>query len=88
MPDFAETIKSNDIVLSSRIRIARNFEDLPFRPKMTAEQADDCIDRTLNVLKDDPFDFSYFPMRGMKPVEQRVLAEEHRISPDLYQKDD
>ena len=81
-------VKSGDIVLSSRIRLARNFDDLPFRPKMSADQADDCIDRTLNALKADPLDFSYFPMRGMKSVEKRVFAEEHRISTELYERDD
>ena len=85
---LADTDKSSDIILSSRIRLARNFMDLPFRPKMNETQADDCINRTLNVLRTDPQEFSYFPMRGIRPVEQRVLAEEHRISTELFEKDD
>ena len=40
-------------VLSSRVRLARNFADLPFRSRMNSEQADACIDRVLSVLRDE-----------------------------------
>ena len=35
---YKEKAPENDIVISSRIRLARNLEKLPFPAKMTAEQ--------------------------------------------------
>ena len=78
----------NGIVLSSRVRLARNLKDLFFRPKMTAEMADECIDRVLNVLKAEPDEYRYYPMRGIDAVQREALVEEHRISPDLFRQDD
>ncbi len=76
------------IILSSRVRVARNLKDMNFRPKMTQDQADECIDRVLDALRGDKDDFRYYPMRGIDPIEKRAMVEEHRISADLYKTDD
>ncbi len=84
-----ETVKdTGGIVLSSRVRLARNLKDIYFRPKMTEEMADECIDRVLNVLKGEGEEYRYFPMRGIDAVRRQALVEDHRISPDLYRQDD
>ena len=41
----------SDIVVSSRVRLARNYEDLPFLCRMTAEQSEQCVRRTLDALR-------------------------------------
>ena len=76
------------IVLSSRVRVARNLKDMNFRPKMTQDQADECIDRVLEALRGDGDDFRYYPMRGIDPIEKRAMVEDHRISADLFKTDD
>ncbi len=76
------------IVLSSRVRLARNIKDMNFRPKMTREQADECIDRVLEVMRGDKDEYRYYPMRGIDPIEQRAMVEDHRISADLIKNDD
>ena len=40
----------SDIVLSSRVRLARNYADLPFDLASEPEQAETCILRTLSAL--------------------------------------
>ncbi len=76
------------IVLSSRVRLARNIYPYPFRPRMKQEQADECIERVLNALRDEPVQYRYIPMRGISTWERQALVEEHRISPDLFRFDD
>ena len=76
------------IAISSRVRVARNLKDLNFRPKMTRDQADECIDRVLEAMRGDRDDFRYYPMRGIDPIEKRAMVEEHRISSDLFKTDD
>ena len=75
-------------VLSSRVRLARNFADLPFRSRMNSEQADACIDRVLSVLRDEEDTYRYYPMRGLDETRRRQLVEDHLISADLFASDD
>ncbi len=71
------------IALSSRVRLARNYEDIPFRPRMTAQQGQEVISRTLNVLRDMPQTYIYLPMETGDDLVRRALIEKHLISDDL-----
>ena len=73
----------SEIVLSSRVRLARNYEDLPFKPRMNAQQGEQCVQRTLDALRELPEIYSYLPLRGMEETEKKALVEGHLISPDL-----
>lgn len=75
----------SDIVVSSRVRLARNLEDIPFRSKISADQADECVQRTLDALRDLPQAYSFLPLRGMEENEKKALVEAHLISPDLVE---
>ncbi len=71
------------IVLSSRVRLARNYEDLPFRARMTADQSEECVQRTLEALRSLPENYTFLALRGMEETEKTALVESHLISPDL-----
>ena len=43
----------SDIVLSSRVRLARNYADLPFDLASEPEQAETCIARLAHCVKRD-----------------------------------
>ena len=77
----------SDIVVSSRVRLARNYEDLPFRHKITAAQCEACVSRTLDALRPLPEPYTYLPIEGMEENEKRVLVESHLISPDLLKEE-
>ena len=71
------------IALSSRVRLARNFEDIPFRPRMTRDQGQEVVSRTLGVLRDMPETYIYLPMETTDELVRRALNEKHLISDDL-----
>lgn len=75
----------NDIVLSSRVRLARNFEDIPFDVSQRPEFAAVCISRTVNALKAAGQDkgFELFRLRDMSDASRRAMAESRLISRDL-----
>ena len=75
----------SDIMLSSRVRLARNYDDLPFRGRMNAEQGEACVQRTLDALRGLPQAYTFLPMRGMEENEKKALVEAHLISPDLME---
>jgi len=71
------------IVVSSRVRLARNYQDLPFRNRMSPQQAEECVERTLAALRDLPEAYHFRTLRGLDDVERKALVEAHLISPDL-----
>ena len=75
----------SDICLSSRVRLARNYEDFPFRRKMTPAQSEQCVQRTLEALRDLEQPYTYLPLRGMEENEKKLLLESHLISADLME---
>ena len=76
---------SGSIVVSSRVRLARNYADLPFRGKMNPEQSEACVQRTLDALRQLPQAYSFLSLRGMEANEKKALVEAHLISPDLME---
>lgn len=73
----------SDIVVSSRVRLARNYEDLPFRPRMKRQEEEACVQRTLDALKEVPESYTFIPLQSAGEVDKKVLVESHMISPDL-----
>lgn len=76
-----------DIILTSRIRLARNYEDLPFPALQTEGIATVCEQRTLNALHLENADQSYtlYRVREMDDVKRHCLCEKHLISFDLIE---
>ena len=75
----------NDIVLSSRVRLARNYEDIPFDVSHRPDFAAVCISRTVNAMKVAGQDkgFELYRLRDLPDLSRRTLAERGMISRDL-----
>lgn len=74
-----------DVVLSSRVRLARNYADIPFPSAMSEKDAMSVIDKTLRILKEAPFMFRYWEMRSIGQRERVVMMERHLISPEMVE---
>ena len=74
-----------DVVLSSRVRISRNYQDLPFSPKLTAEYAQEVIDRTSKTVFEgkNGAAFMLVNMRDLEEDARSRLVEHYLISYDL-----
>ena len=48
-----------DVVVSTRIRIARNLKNYRFPQKMNIQEAEKLTQEVLNVMKDFPEDINY-----------------------------
>jgi protein arginine kinase len=77
----------SDIVLSSRIRLARNFQDFKFPTLTSHEEAKEIIGAMEELLKQSPFHqygrMELLKINEMQPLQKRVLVEKHLISPHL-----
>jgi len=75
----------SDVVISSRVRIARNLIGYPFPYKMDPSQGLDVLKRVSEaVLKSNiSKELIYIDTRKLNAVERQSLVEKHLISPDL-----
>ncbi len=76
-PGFIETI-----VISTRIRLARNFAAYPFPKKMDDAQAEDIVTLVREGLKKLD-DFTEYNLTTLTEAEAQQLQEQHLISPAL-----
>ncbi len=75
-----------DIVISSRVRLARNIRELPFPPLASDEQREKVLQAAKGVIRNSRLQESGFEMleiNALSPVFRQVLVEKHLISPLL-----
>lgn len=75
--------EKNDIIISTRVRLARNISGFPFVSKLNAEGAEKIIDLVWNALKPISGDFTIYKIHKLNPLKQQMFIEKHLISPDL-----
>lgn len=77
----------SDIVISSRIRIARNLKDYPYPMLATNQQSQEVLEQLSGVLENEELEtisnFSLIPLDELNELERMVLVEKHLISPNL-----
>jgi protein arginine kinase len=77
----------DDIILTSRIRIARNLQDMPFPILQTDVHADEVIHAVQNALNSPEVrrlgDFEFARCSDMSTLDRYVLVEKHLMSKDL-----
>ena len=72
----------NDVVVSSRVRLARNLTEYPFEPRLGAEQAKAICDKAKAIYSD----WTCTDFGTLSPAEKRSFAEKHLVSPDFAEK--
>lgn len=77
----------SDIVISSRIRIARNLQSYPFPMLSTRQQSKEVLEQVSSVLGNEELhtisNFSLMSLSDLNELQKRVLVEKHLISPAL-----
>lgn len=80
----------DDVVISSRIRIARNIEDVKFPQAARKEESEkvtkDILEAVKNSNKND--NYKFFEIGRLSSLDKNVFIEKHLISPNLIQKPD
>ncbi|MCQ6281480.1 protein arginine kinase [Bacillus sp. EB600] len=77
----------SDIVLSSRIRLARNFEDYKFPSLFSPDEAKEIVLKMEDIIHTSGFNkfgsMELLKIDELQPLQKRVLVEKHLISPHL-----
>ena len=73
---------TDEVVISSRIRLARNVSDLPFPSKLNDERASLVARKVYDAV--NPTDnYDLYKMSNISEIDGNVLMEKHLISADL-----
>lgn len=76
--------EENDVVQSTRIRLARNLEAYPFPAKLSFSERERVCEEVKNiVLSNNPYSLSYIEMSSLNETQTVSLAERFLISPEF-----
>jgi protein arginine kinase len=80
----------SDVVISCRVRLARNLEQYPFIPRLNAERADELCSKLREILTSARLDGEtlWVSMSDATPILRLLLRERHLISRDLSPSED
>ena len=77
----------SEIVISSRVRVARNLRHQPFPMLATNQQSKDVMDQLTEVSQSGKLQsigsFETIVLSDLSELDKRVLVEKHLISPNL-----
>ena len=72
----------SDIVLSSRIRMARNIEKIPYPNQADNENLEKVVTVVRKIInKKENFDLNFIDMDELSQIDRNILVEKHLISP-------
>ena len=80
---YLESGKNSNVVISSRIRFARNFKNIPFLNKMTKEDFEVVIQEFERILPKLNYEFKILRLKDMDDLTKLSLIEKNLISPDF-----
>ncbi len=87
---YNQLAAENDIVVSSRIRLARNIRGIPFSSKMTEESLNEVNEKVRAVIENSNTPFSkslkYISMNDVPQNEKYSMVERHIISKEFASK--
>ena len=79
----------SDIVLSTRIRLARNLKGYRFPTSFSQSESEEIEHAIMKVFsaKDTPYNMCYFAIKNLSSLQRQILIEKHLISPTLAKKE-
>lgn len=77
----------NDVVISTRVRLARNLAEFPFPCKLNDKGKEVVIDKVKSAIKDSNSavsnDFQFLDLKQMNEMQRLNLVEHHLVSPEF-----
>ena len=81
---YIENGDQGDVVISTRVRLARNLEEYPFPCRLTVKGKEKVCEEIKNaVLSDDHWGFGFTWMKDFTRSQAVSLAERHLVSPEF-----
>lgn len=83
---YLQNGKDSDVVISSRVRLARNIEDFPFTTKCTTADLNQILEKIKEITPSIGYGLTYIDLKDIDDITKISLIEKHMISPDFAMK--
>lgn len=80
---YLENGKDSDVILSSRIRFARNIKEFPFKIRMTKQDREKMLEKIKFVTPSIGYGLKFMYLKDMDDITKMALVEKHIISPEM-----
>ena len=80
---YLQNGKASDVVISSRIRLARNLADIPFPTKYTKDQAKQVLETIKEITPSIGYGVKFIDLNALDDITKVSLVEKHVISPEF-----
>lgn len=80
---YLQNGKDSDIVISSRVRLARNLADFPFKDKAKQEDLEQILKKIKEIVPSIGYGLKYIELRNIDNITKLTLIENHLISPEF-----
>lgn len=80
---YLQNGKDSDVVISSRVRLARNLADFPFKDKAKQEDLEQILKKIKEIVPSIGYGLKYIELRNIDNITKLTLIENHLISPEF-----
>lgn len=80
---FDKKGEQSDVVVSTRVRLARNLSDTPFPANWNDETAKAVIEKIKAAAADTPHSFEFLNLDNAPDLNKQALVEEHVMSREM-----
>lgn len=74
---------SEPVIISSRVRLARNLRSFPFPCRMNDTQRAEVVQKVCTAVKSLPYEFMFVNMEDINELDTIAMVERHLISPEF-----
>ncbi|MDR0405499.1 MAG: protein arginine kinase [Clostridiales bacterium] len=78
---YIDSGKEGDVVISSRVRLARNLKGYPFTHNLSDGALSEVLQKCREAAR--PLGLQYLSVDAMPPINRQILMERHIISPQM-----
>ena len=80
---YLQNGKNSDVVISTRIRLARNLRDFPFKEKETPEDMKKVLNTIKEIVPSIGYGLKFIELKDLDDITKLSLIEKHLISPEF-----
>ena len=80
---YLQNGKDSDVVISSRVRLARNLDKIPFKTRASKEDMQKVLNKIEEITPSLGYGLKFLKLKDIDDITNLTLIEKHVISPDF-----
>ena len=80
---YLQNGKDSDVVISSRVRLARNLEEYPFPTRLSKQGANEVLEKIKEITPSIGYGLKFVNLSDLDDITKVSLVEKHIISPEF-----